>query len=217
MKTNQLLWMLLTPALIAVQSYGQQSEEDRKIFAERKAKAEKGDARFQCALGEIYDLGLYGITRDIVEAVKWYRKAADQDFPEAQYDLGSCYSKGEGVPKDKVEAVRWYGKAAGQNLAKAQYNLGVCYRDGEGVAKDETEALGWFRRAAEQNLAVAQYNLGVCYATGAGVAKDEVEGYKWFLLAAAQGDDSAKKNVAVSENRLTAQRRDFSPRKLGRG
>ena len=55
-----------------------------------------------------------------VEAVKWYRKAAEQNYAKAQYNLGVCYEHGEGVAKDPVEAVKWYRKAAEQNYAKAQ-------------------------------------------------------------------------------------------------
>jgi len=82
-----------------------------------------------------------------MEAVKWYRKAAEQDHALAQYNLGACYAFGQGVAKDCVEAVKWYRKAAEWNLALAQSNLGVCYAKGEGVRKDEVEAVRWYRRA----------------------------------------------------------------------
>ncbi len=75
--------------------------------------------------------------------MKWYRKAAEQNYAEAQYNLGVCYANGEGVTKDDVEAVKWYRKAAEQNYAEAQYILGVCYYIGEGVAKDYVEAYKW--------------------------------------------------------------------------
>ena len=77
-----------------------------------------------------------GVAKDEVEAVKWYRKAAEQNDAEAQNNLGLCYANGQGVAKDEVEAVKWYRKAAEQNYAEAQYNLGLCYaqwpRRGEG-------------------------------------------------------------------------------------
>ena len=91
-----------------------------------------------------------GVAKDQVEAVKWYRKAAEQNFAQAQYNLGICYNHGEGVAKDQVEAVKWYRKAAEQNFAKAQYNLGLCYAKGEGVAKDQVEAYKWLLLAARQ-------------------------------------------------------------------
>ena len=52
------------------------------------------------------------MAKDEVEAVKWYRKAAEQNYAEAQYNLGCCYANGQGVAKDEVEAVKWFRKAA---------------------------------------------------------------------------------------------------------
>ena len=58
-----------------------------------------------------YDNG-EGVPEDDREAVKWYRKAADQGLALAQYNLGLAYAAGEGVPEDDREAVKWYRKAA---------------------------------------------------------------------------------------------------------
>ena len=66
-----------------------------------------------------------GVAKNDVEAVKWFRKAAEQNYARAQYNLGVCYAKGQGVAKDEAEAVKWYRKAAEQNYAEAQCNLGV--------------------------------------------------------------------------------------------
>jgi TPR repeat protein len=127
------------------------------------------------------------VTNDSVEAVNWYRKAAAQGVAVAQYELGLCYSKGEGVTKDAVEAAKWYRKAAEQRFAPAQYKLGMCYYDGFGVIKDAVEAVKWSRKAAEQGFAEAQLELGLFYHSGEGVTKDVVEAAKWFRKAAEQG------------------------------
>jgi TPR repeat protein len=34
------------------------------------------------------------------QAVFWYTEAAEEDDMNAQYDLGVCYEKGQGVEKD---------------------------------------------------------------------------------------------------------------------
>ena len=57
--------------------------------------------------------------------MKWWRKAAEQDLPDAQNNLGARYADGQGVAKDAVEAVKWFRKAAAQNDPEAQFNLGV--------------------------------------------------------------------------------------------
>ena len=43
-----------------------------------RAKAESGDGDAQCYLGMLYETGR-GVPKDRAEAVKWFRKAADQD------------------------------------------------------------------------------------------------------------------------------------------
>jgi len=47
------------------------------------------------------------VPQDYAEAVKWYRKSAEQGNAPAQACLGESYSSGQGVPKDYVEAYKW--------------------------------------------------------------------------------------------------------------
>ena len=121
------------------------------------------------------------------EAVKWYRKAAEQGDAVAQCNLGVMYTTGQGVSQNYTEAVKWCRKAADQGDAQAQCILGVCYDNGLGVPQSYTEAVKWFHKAAEQGYAAAQYNLGVCYESGQGVPQDYTEAVKWYRKAAEQG------------------------------
>ena len=61
-----------------------------------------------------------GVEQDFKEAVKWYRKAADQGYASAQLSLGRMYESGDGVLKDDVIAYAWYNITAvnGEELAK---------------------------------------------------------------------------------------------------
>ena len=79
-----------------------------------------------------------------------YRKAADQGFAKAQFNLGVCYKKGQGVPQSFKEAVRWCRKAADQGLANAQGFMGMSFEHGQGVEQSLDEALKWYRLAAAQ-------------------------------------------------------------------
>ena len=54
--------------------------------------------------GDMYNVGNcyrygYGIVKNYSEAVKWYRKAAEQGNAKAQYNLGSCYYNGKALSK----------------------------------------------------------------------------------------------------------------------
>jgi TPR repeat protein len=84
----------------------------------------------------------------VVEGAKWYRKAADQGHPDAQFNLGLCYAKGIGVLKDEVEGVKWLRKSAEQGKPIAQFLLGVAYELGKGVLKDEVESYAWINLSA---------------------------------------------------------------------
>jgi uncharacterized protein len=77
-----------------------------------------------------------GVTRDFVEAVKWYRKAAEQGYVEAQWSLGYMYDKGDGVTQDYAEAVYWYRKSAEQGNEGAKSDLAVLSGDEAAGGKD---------------------------------------------------------------------------------
>ena len=98
-------------------------------------------------LGVMYRDGL-GVRRDYAEAVRWFRKAADQGYVEGEFDLSNMYADGHGVQQDYAEMVRWAQKAADQKYAAAQYNLGVAYYNGDGVPEDYVYAYMWLNLAA---------------------------------------------------------------------
>ena len=100
---------------------------------------------------ECYNKGKeYFNNKNYTEAVKWYRKAAEQGLADAQFSLGDCYPEGEGVTQNMTEAVKWFRKAAEQGLADAQFALGACYQSGTGVTQNKAEAKKWHQKAADQ-------------------------------------------------------------------
>ena len=46
-----------------------------------------------------------GVPENDAEAVKWFRKAADQGKANAQYNLGNMYANGKGVPENNTRAI----------------------------------------------------------------------------------------------------------------
>ena len=131
----------------------------------------------------MYDTGK-GVTQDDAEAVKWYRKSAEQGNGLGQNNLGWMYNKGKGVTQDYAEAVKWYRKEAEQGNANGQDNLGWMYKNGKGVDKDKELAAKWRCKAAEQGnekfikwcldiahrgSAETQYKLGKLFQRGQGV------------------------------------------------
>jgi S1-C subfamily serine protease len=61
----------------------------------------------------------------MLEAVKWFRKAAEQGYAVAQNELGAAYFNGDGVPQDYVEAHMWFNLASAQGHKSAKENLPI--------------------------------------------------------------------------------------------
>ncbi len=78
-------------------------------------QARAGDSVAQYKLGYDYYLGR-GIAQDYIQAAIWWKKAAEQGFPQAQNNIGVLYNSGKGVPQSFSEAYFW------QNLAAARAN-----------------------------------------------------------------------------------------------
>lgn len=99
--------------------------------------AQAGDARSQSSLAELYSFG-EGVTKDPVEALKWYLMAAkqadiapfDPDVLESQYNVGAAYFNGLGVARNIVEAAKWFRAAAARGHANAKSALVICEREG---------------------------------------------------------------------------------------
>jgi TPR repeat protein len=72
-----------------------------------------------------------GVPQNDAEAVKWFRKAAEQGYAGAQYSLGYMYANGQGVPQDYVLAHMWCNLAVSRFPAseKEKREMVVKYRD----------------------------------------------------------------------------------------
>ena len=68
--------------------------EDVNILKIQKDKAERGDVQAQFDLGNLYYTGytnnVCAFTADYTESIKWFQKAADQNYPNIQLPLASA-------------------------------------------------------------------------------------------------------------------------------
>lgn len=105
--------ILLIFALFWNPQYAESTDEKKEFdhYSEKLLlKAESGDAQAQHALGNCYFYG-FGVPKDAEEAVKWFRKAAEQHYSPAENDLGHCYYNGTGVERDEAMAEWWWQRA----------------------------------------------------------------------------------------------------------
>ena len=147
-----------------------------------------GDTHAMYMLGLIHNPSFIGYNRDPAEAMKWYRMAAEQGHPLAQYKLGMLHRNGF----DVVTRVR--SNAFGvEARATPSQRLGIAY----------VEALKWLTLAAKQGLPDAQYNLGLMYASGAGIPADFVSAYLWWAVAVEYGSQEAREKLFFLEQLMS--------------
>ena len=84
---NYLMCIFL--AVFTINIYGQ----DHKNAADYRTDAINGNANAQFNLGQTYFKG-WGIKPDTIQAIYWWKKAAEQGDPDAQNNMGVAYNEG---------------------------------------------------------------------------------------------------------------------------
>lgn len=173
--------------------------------------AKSGNASAQLFLSILYSHGVI-YSKDIDEgakkvipyneklALKWLRKAANQNDPLSLYQLGVIYSEGKlGIKKDDKEAFKLYNEAAKQGHMSGAHNVGNMYRQGRaGLKIDYAKAIQYYQAAEKLanrvgiNHANALYNIGFLYYQGGyGIKRNPAEAYKYFSKSNQAGKTDA--------------------------
>ena len=125
------------------------------------------------------------------------RQRAEDGDAEAQFQLGLCYDKGDGIARDAEEALRWYRSAGEQGHALGALNAALLYDSGSAVDRDAVAAADWYRKAADAGNGRAAYNLGLLYENGDGVIQDKSQAIAWYAKAQRAGINAAGPKLAA--------------------
>ncbi|KAF9080433.1 hypothetical protein BGX23_002162 [Mortierella sp. AD031] len=189
----EILWHSLDEVRLGPFRNPQINPEDREVIM---SHARGGDAASQVILGDIYKEG-NGVEQDLQAAMNWYMRAAEQEYPKAQFRIAVLYGQGLGIAQDYAKAVEWCLRAAEQGDAIAQFNIAGMLVVGHGIAKDYIKATEWYLQSAEQEYAPAQYNVGLMFQYGNGVSQDYSAALDWYQKAAEQGHAGAQCSIGV--------------------
>jgi TPR repeat protein len=160
--------------------------------------ADAGLKEAQGELGSLYYNG-QGVAKNIYEAFRLRKRAADQGYIPAAVALGGQYLEGGlyGVAQSTEKALELFQLGANEGNAIGQLALGGMYHHGRGVTQNFTEAARLYKLAADAGLKEAQGELGLLYYHGQGVAKNINEAARLFRLAADQGEAKAQINLGA--------------------
>lgn len=144
-----------------------------------RAAADAGHGAAQALLGNILEQA-----DDRTEAVKYYRKSAEQGNAEGQFGYAALLASGEGVKQDVPEARRWLEAAAKQGHKMAINELALAYLRG-GLEIPEAErsgatALQWVQLSAENGFIPAMDAMVAAYREGKyGLAVSTTAANQW--------------------------------------
>lgn len=109
--------------------------------------AEAGSPEAQYELGTMFESGK-GVAQSDERALELYRKAAQQDFPEALNDMGVLhFIGGLGLQKDTDKALGYIERAADQRHPQAMFNYASLIDDGSVSGKSSKDAAQYLYRA----------------------------------------------------------------------
>jgi len=160
-------------------------EAEKLLWLE--AAATEGNVEAMSALG----LARHG-REEYVEALRWFRKAAERGDPSAMVGIAVCLGHGQGVERDDVAATQWLTRAAEAGDPAAQFRLSYWLEAGDRVEADPIAARLWRRRAAEGGHLDAQRVVAGEYHWGIGGPRDRMKAAHWYRAAADQGSNDAR-------------------------
>lgn len=112
-----------------------------------RALAEEGEWVAYVEIGNLYELGGHGINRDVVEALRWYRRSIlEVDDPNAHLGVGRLLYHGDGIERNDERAFYHLTKAGERPVAWLL--LGLMHQLGRGTPVNLTKAKELYEKAA---------------------------------------------------------------------
>ncbi len=160
---------------------------------------------------QIYKWYAHGYEKDGISirknekiAFAWLLKAAEDENPEKQNEIGMCYSSGRGVQEDKAKAFVWLLKAAQNGDVFSQHLVSSKCKKGEGTSQDYGKAFYWAAKAyqnakqqsSEYLKGITAEGLGKLYFEGIGTEPNIAKAISLYTEAAGYGDITATLDLA---------------------
>ena len=99
-------------------------------FEECESRANDGDVKYQYYTAKAYERGDV-VLKDPMKAFRWYKKAAEQGYKYAQYQLGLKYINGKGSTLCSL-----LGSCIKRSFKKAAYWIKLADQNGHPTASD---------------------------------------------------------------------------------
>ena len=157
------------------------AKDEKEAYLWASKGALKDDAASQAVIGYMYLYGLGGLEKNEMEAIKWYKKSANQNNLRAVDALASIYDD----KLDFITQIEYLERSFSLGRVSAAYSLGNIY---EAVIKtpDHSKiAVEWFLKGAARGDIKSMQMLAAGYKHGwFGLPKDSQESFRFYELCA---------------------------------
>ena len=147
-----------------------------------------GDEFCQYEIGLMHLLGL-GVQKNVVLAAKYFKEAAQQEWPAAQVNLGKLFLD----QGDIGHAVQYFRSAERHHHIEALYHLAEIYNHGIGRGRDCGHATAYYKAVAEKAEVFHSSFIEANEAYDSGGKETALIDY---MMAAEQGYEQGQVNVA---------------------
>lgn len=156
------------------------------LFLVIPAHAESPE-EYVASANEAFDRG------DIVSAMAFYRKAAEDGYVPAQTRLAYLLDQSE----ENEEAVAWYKKAIEKGDPEAEFGLAGMHVSGDGIPQNTEEALRLFRSSAIKGHIPAIHVMIAAYEEGEmGLRVDYETARNWLEIGIQLNDPWSIKRLS---------------------
>jgi len=123
---------------------GQDYDEARRL-CEEAAKQRYSPGAY--CVGLVYERGL-GVSQNPIEAVKWFKRAAEMGHAVAMLRVGEMYRKGSGVKPDRISAYAFIFLASSADIPEAKQERVSLEREmgSKDVEKAKKKAIEWAKQ-----------------------------------------------------------------------
>lgn len=130
------------------------------VTSDRLCDAMGGDIEAQIQLARSYRYGI-GVEKNQIQALDWYRRAAENGSLASQLVLARAFRDGDYVEQSSDEAFKWFHRAARQGHIEAQLEVSKMYLTGYGVEPSEVLSKKWLRVAETEEKLIRRIGSAI--------------------------------------------------------
>ncbi|MDI3318225.1 T9SS type A sorting domain-containing protein [Pinibacter soli] len=173
-----------------------------KAFQLNMQCAQAGSAQGMNAVAIQYQRGL-GVDSNNVEAERWFKKAAEEGYSAAWYNLGLYYKLK--TPPDFKQAYECLEKAATADNKAGYYGQGYMLYKGLGCKQSYKKAVALFQKGAQKGDAACMYYLALALRNGYGTTVNIDSARYWLVKATALGYERAVRELEAKEPEVAGE------------